>query len=264
MRKPIVLVLHQDALLKQEMQKSSEAGYQLVFVNDFKEACGVLKNKNISCVEADPHSKGTERLREIERLRKLFETIPVILYGRFADYDLVRQYGHIGVEKCVSLGDLDGLIEEIRLAIERYSFQPDARVFGIDPERCSPRIRKAIKIMTEEFLENVTVGEIAHRLGIHRATLEKEFGRECMIISAKQLLIGLRLHYATFLMQNDGLKLKDIAHLAGFADEHKYYQSFHIHLGVPASTYRKLHTLKEFPLIYRGMVRAVLHAGDVR
>ncbi|MGH7491815.1 MAG: helix-turn-helix domain-containing protein [bacterium] len=80
-------------------------------------------------------------------------------------------------------------------------------------------------------------------MGVHRCHLEKEWRRECGRITPKQLLIGLKLHYSSFLMQNEGLKLKDIAWMAGYANEHEFYRSFHRHMGITASRYRRDYVL---------------------
>lgn len=246
MAKPVVLILHQDALLKKKMEKFNGVAYDVLFANAFNEAFYILKRKHVSCIVVDPYFKGREWVEEIERFRRLFATIPVILYGRFPNPDLPRRYGHIGVDRCIRLGALDDLLKEIPAAIARYSFQPDVRVFGISPEKCPPRIKKASELILEAFRENPTVEEIARRLGVSPGHLRKEWQRHSNGIMLKQLLIGLKLHYSTFLMQNEGLKLKDIAPLAGFANEHEFYRSFHSHVGMTPRNYRRLHTFKEF------------------
>ncbi|MCI0695216.1 DNA-binding response regulator [candidate division KSB1 bacterium] len=246
MAKPVVLILHQDALLKKEMEKFNGVAYDVLFANAFNEAFYVLKRKHVSCIVVDPYFKGRERVEEIERFRRLFATIPVILYGRFPNPDLPRRYGHIGVERCIRFGELDDLLKEIPDAITRYSFQPNMRVFGIASEKCSPRIKKALRMMFEEFRDSPSVENIARHLGVSPGHLRKEWQRHCEGITPKQLLIGLKLHYSTVLMQNEGLKLKNIASLAGFANEHEFYRSFHSHMGMTPLDYRRLHTFAEF------------------
>lgn len=106
-------------------------------------------------------------------------------------------------------------------------------------------------MIIEEFRENITVEAIADRLDIHRSHLEREWHQECGSITPKQLLIGLKLHDSTFLMQNAGLKLKDIAHLDGFANEHEFYRSFHSHMGMTASCYRRDRLFADFTLCWQ-------------
>lgn len=250
MQNPVVLILHQDFLPAKGLENSSATGFQALFVNDFTEAFRLLRCKNVSCIVVDPHFKGVERLKEIMQLRGHFMAIPMILYGRFADPDLPRKYGQAGIQRCIPIGALEGILEAIPAAIAAHGFQPDVRVFGIDPEKCSPRLKQAIRLMMEEFRANPLVEEIASRLDVHPNHLEKEWRRDFGDITAKQFLIGLRLHYATFLMQNQGLKLKHVSNLAGFANEFTFYRSFHRYLGLTASTYRQLYTFEDFHAVY--------------
>jgi AraC-like DNA-binding protein len=250
MQNPVVLILHQDFLPAKELENSPATGFQALFVSDFTEAFRMLRDGNVSCIVVDPHFKGVERLKEIRQLRSLFMAIPMILYGRFADPDLPRKYGEAGIQRCIPSGAHEELLEAIIIAISTNGFQPDMRVFGIDPEKCSPRLKHAIRLMLEEFRANPSVEEIACRLDVHPNHLEKEWRRDFGDITAKQVLIGLRLHYATFLMQNEGLKLKHVSNLAGFANEYTFYRSFRRHLGLTASTYRQLYTFEDFHAVY--------------
>jgi AraC-like DNA-binding protein len=250
MKNPVVLILHQDFLSAKTLESSSATGFQALFVNDFTEAFRILRCRNISCMVVDPHFKGAERLKEIMQLRSHFMSIPMILYGRFADPELPRKYGQAGIQRCIPIGALEDILAAIPAAIAEHSFQPDVRVFGIDPEKCSPRLKQAIQLVMEKFHANPSVEEIACRLGVHPSHLEREWRRDFGKIKVKQVLIGLRLHYAIFLMQNQGLKLKHVSDLAGFANEYTFYRSFRRDLGLTASAYRRLYMFKDFRTIY--------------
>jgi AraC-like DNA-binding protein len=230
MSKFVVLVLGASAFLKEKLEKASTDEWRPLFVRDFDEAMRIMKHTPVSCFVAGPYAKGKDGATKITQFCRQFETVPAILYD-------------------VRLQVLD-LLEEITAAIKHQAFQPEVKVFGIDLEPCSKRIKKAIRMMLDEFRENIMVDEIAHRLGVHRSHLEREWHQECGSITAKQLLIGLKLHYATFIIRNEGLKLKDIARLAGFANEHEFYRSFHRHMGIIASRYRKDYTFADFGSIY--------------
>ncbi|MGH7491816.1 MAG: hypothetical protein ACREOO_05430 [bacterium] len=45
--------------------------------------------------------------------------------------------------------------------IRTYVFQPEIKIFGIDPEQCSPRIKKSLQMIMDEYRENITVEAIA-------------------------------------------------------------------------------------------------------
>jgi AraC-like DNA-binding protein len=250
MQNPVVLIIHQNFLSSKTLENSTATGFQALCINDFTDAARMLRCENVSCMVMDPYHKGIERLKEIRQLRSHYITIPMILYGRFTDPDLPRKYGQAGIQKCISLGELADLLEAIAVAITAHGFQPEARVFGIEPEKCSPRLKQAIRFMMEEFRANPSVEEIAGRLGVHPSHLEREWRRDFGSITVKQFLIGLRLHHATFLMQNQGLKLKHVSDLAGFANVYTFYRSFHHYLGLTASAYKQLYTFKDFHAVY--------------
>ncbi|MGH7597433.1 MAG: hypothetical protein ACREOI_13855 [bacterium] len=177
--KPAVLVLGAEAFLKEKLEKASTDEWRPLFVHNFDEAMAVMKHTPVSCFVVSPYAKGKDGATKVTQFCRQFETIPAILYdGRLQAFDL---------------------LEEIPVAIKRRAFQPDVKIFGIDFEQCSKRIKKTVRMMMDEFRENITVDEIAHRLGVHRSHLEREWHQQCGGITAKQLLIGLKLHYSTFL-----------------------------------------------------------------
>jgi AraC-like DNA-binding protein len=230
MSKPVVLVLGAEAFLEEKLEKASTDEWRPLFVHNFDEAIRVMKHTPVLCLVAGPYAKGKDGAKRITQFCRQFETVPALLYD-----DRLQ---------------VSDLLEEIPVAIKRHAFQPEVKIFGIDLEQCSKRIKKTIRMIMDEFRDNITVDEIAHRLGVHRSHLEREWHQECGSITAKQLLIGLKLHDSTFLMRNEGLKLKDIARLAGFANEHEFYRSFHCHTGMTASGYRKDYTFADFGAIY--------------
>jgi len=250
MRKPVILILHTDSLIKQAEAKSFFGNFQLLQANDFQEAQRMLKRHNVSCIIADPYFKGIERLRQIQQMHALFEAIPIILYGRFPEPDLPRKYGQMGIHCCFLLESWSELLEEIPGATARYTFAPAMEIFGVDAEKVSPRLRKACAIVKHEFRDNITVTEIARRLDIHPSHLEREWQHEISFLTIKQLIIGLRLHFSTFLMRNEGLKLKNIAGLAGFMTERDFYRCFRRHMGVTASDFRRQFTVNDFQTVY--------------
>gem|GEM_PF-4224552 len=111
-------------------------------------------------------------------------------------------------------------------------------VFGITIDHCTLRIKKALSLIQKEFLnKNLSVAEIAALLNVHRCHFEREFQRYCHI-SPKQLIIGLKLLFACFLMKNDGMKLFHIAALAGFPDYYEFCKLFRKHIGMTPGEFR--------------------------
>jgi AraC-like DNA-binding protein len=252
-----VLVICRETALIDEIQRRPKLRWRSVFAYDFRQASTTLRNAKTACIVADPYLGGRDSFQEIRGLRARFENIPLVVCGKFPNVDVPRKYGSIGVERCASLEDLDNLLEEIPAVIVRHSFKPDITIFGISTENCSRRLTRALEIVSAELSRNVTVSEIADELAVHRTSLEREFQKSFPFIKLKQVLIGLRFHYATFLMDNQGMKLKDIARLVGFANEYEFYRGFHRHMGLTASKYRKDLGVDDFSVIYRQRAQRV-------
>ncbi len=246
MSKPVVLILNQDGLLKEKLEESIATVGQPLFVNHWAEIHDLVKERNVLCVLVDANFKGKAHRTKIVNFRGKFETIPIVLFGKITKGSFHESMS----DHCIFIDSLDELLQQLPTIIGRRAFEPEVKVFGIVPEQCSPRIKKALRMMIQEFRETLTMEALADRLGVHRSHFEREWHHNCGTITAKQLLIGLRLHHSIYLMQNDGLKLKDIARRTGFANEHMFYRSFHRHLGMTASSYRRNHAFAEFELCY--------------
>jgi transcriptional regulator GlxA family with amidase domain len=129
-------------------------------------------------------------------------------------------------------------------------FQADPNIFGLYLEDCSPRIKMAVLRLMTDFRNNVTIENLAKELNVHPSHLEREYKKYCHSITLRQLLIGFRLHYATFLMPRRELKLNDIAEMAGFSSARDFYRSFQKHLGITAAQFKKSRRFENFKSIY--------------
>lgn len=126
------------------------------------------------------------------------------------------------------------------------SYKPEPRVFGICLEKCSPLVRKAVVRLMTDFRSDITIKKIAEELKVHPSHLERETRKYCDSTTLKQLLIGFRLQYAVFLMTETDLKLHDIPEMSEFPSGKDFSRSFHLHLGMTATEYRRHLTFEDF------------------
>jgi AraC-like DNA-binding protein len=134
--------------------------------------------------------------------------------------------------------------------LDHNGFRPDPSDFGISLEKYSPLVRKAVVRLMKDFRNNITIEMVAEELKVHPCHLEREAKKYCKTLTLKQLLIGLRLHCAVFLMTDEELRLNEIAELSGFSSARDFYRCFRSHLGMTAKEFRRQYSFEDFKLIY--------------
>lgn len=138
MRKSVVLMLCVRAFLKEKIETAFTDNWRPVFVNDFDEAIRVIKHTPVSCFVVDPHSRDKEI---IAQFYWQFETIPVVLYSSSSLHpDWLRNINLPEKIIATACNTLEELLSEIPIIIKNRSFQPDLKIFGINPGQYSPRI----------------------------------------------------------------------------------------------------------------------------
>jgi AraC-like DNA-binding protein len=212
--------------------------YTLFFARNLGNAVSYLTNERIACIVTESSSAYPPSFSEIRYFQSCFQTIPIVIQRSFDSPETLQEDLVDGPIRFVSDGGFDRLVEEVASIIDDHSFLADLSVFGITMDHCTARIKKALLLIQREFLnKELSVGEIALQLNIHRCHFEREFQRYCRI-SPKQLIIGLKLSFACFLMKNDGMKLLHIAELAGFSDYYEFCKLFRKHIGMTPGEFR--------------------------
>ncbi|MFQ5636740.1 MAG: helix-turn-helix transcriptional regulator [bacterium] len=221
-----------------ELRKACSKCFELLNAYDVSQAVFYLTNNNVVGVTTELPRNDFRALDDILYFRDSFQTCPIILLGSQANLRRIREDIDDGQIFYIPYEKLDRRIRQIPSFISQSSFVPDVSVLGIRVEKCSARIKKALDIILHAFLkQELTVCKLAFKLNVHRCHLDREFQHYCEI-SPKQVIMGLKLSYATFLMKNDGMKLFHVAQLAGFPDYYEFCKIFSRHMGMTPSQYR--------------------------
>ncbi|MCK6561951.1 helix-turn-helix transcriptional regulator [candidate division KSB1 bacterium] len=227
--------------------------YCLHAANDLRRAVALLRQVPIACIITEVPQTRAVPVDELRYLRLNFQTIPLAVCGLSDSPDLIGEEidGQGSVLRVIPPAAGRPLTEEISSLVEDHSYSVDFSVFGIAPKPYPARIKHALEMIRREFLhKELTVAQIATRLNVHRCHLDREFLRYCRI-PPKQLILGLRLLIAVFLMKNEGLKLFHVAQLAGFPDYFEFCKLFRRHMGMPPSQFRQAHVFEDFSIHYR-------------
>ncbi|THF77593.1 AraC family transcriptional regulator [Cohnella fermenti] len=90
--------------------------------------------------------------------------------------------------------------------------------------------------MERHFDRNLTIDELAEMAGLSRYYFMRQF-KTNYGVSAMDYLTELRISKAKMLMEQSGLKLREIASLVGYSDEFYFFRKFKQQVGIPPATY---------------------------
>lgn len=99
--------------------------------------------------------------------------------------------------------------------------------------------------MLSHFQENLTLGRVAEALGINKYAVSKIFSTT-FHTNFNQYLNGVRLDYATALLENTDMRVTDVYLKAGFESQRTFNRAFQQQYHQTPSEYRK-NSLKNIP-----------------
>lgn len=112
-----------------------------------------------------------------------------------------------------------------------------------NPDNSSEGLEVALQYMEEHYAEPWTIERLARVAGVSPKyfvdLFKKRYG-----VSAMERLTAIRLSRAKQLMEQPALKLRDIAHRVGYADEFYFSRKFKKEIGVSPTDYRKRRRLR--------------------
>jgi AraC family transcriptional regulator len=186
---------------------------------------------------------GTRRIRwcgieipavrdEFSREARLAFQRPVQLRGGPANAIAARIYRELRWADGASILSLHGLGLELLATLARGSAGPDAGETG-HPAWLS----RAEEYLRSNFLEALTLDEVAAEVGVHPTHLARVF-RRAFGLSTGEYLRGLRVEHAARLLAHEDLPLAQISQSSGFSDQAHFTRVFKRHLGVTPGAYR--------------------------
>jgi AraC-like DNA-binding protein len=190
----------------------------------------------------DPMLSGEARSQEIERLRLLFPSLPVMLYTTFTPTvaPVLLALGRQGVREVV-FSRFDDHPDALRTALEREHaracsqqlLDQIARAFG--PLR--PEIRWVLETALRAPAGVQTVEQLATSAGVGRRTCERWFIRAGMP-SPRHFLAAARVLYAHRLLQDPGFTVEDVASRLGYSQVKTLQLHARLYLGLTAGEMR--------------------------
>ena len=88
------------------LKRAAGNRFQFVAVHSWEEAVDTILRRPVEMAVVDPALSGEARTQEIERIRVLFPSLPVILYGELSPTiaRILLKLGHVGITEAVMAG----------------------------------------------------------------------------------------------------------------------------------------------------------------
>lgn len=176
-----------------------------------------------------------------------------ILKTLFSIYTLMSKYGAEGyylknpddflpkdkvASECFELEVLQNLCHIFCLL---YSHKDELPRINLPKSELSSQVR--IKVMIEyiesHFFEKISIEKIASSANISRSEADRCFQKYCHI-SPMKYVIRHRIEYAKLLLGSTPLSVKEIGFQCGFQDTSYFVKTFHKHMGITPSEYKKI------------------------
>jgi len=224
------------------LRRAGAGRFEFVPARTWDEALEVIRTRPVEVAVVDPLLRGEPRTTEIERLRVLFPSVPLLLYTTLTPpmAPILLTLGQRGIRKVVC-ARFDDHPDRLRELLEEEGVGASSqRLLAQLGEALSP-LPAGLRWILEEALrtpaEVQTVQKLAERANVDRRTCERWFTR-LGLPTPRHLLAAARVLYAHRLLQDPGFTVEDVARRLGYARVKTLQQHARAYLGLTAGEMR--------------------------
>src|SRR5712692_5483187 len=225
-----------------QLRRAVGTTYGLVPASAWGDALGAIRSRAVELAVVDPLLSGEARAQEIERLRVLFPSLPLILYTTLTapSAAVLLSLGRCGIRHVVFSRYDDHpthlhqvLAEEEPRSASRQLLDQLADAFAPLPSELRWVLEEALRTPGEVQ----TVGQVAARARVDRRTCERWFVR-VGLPSPRHFLAAARVLFAHRLLQDPGFTVEDVSERLGYAQVKTLQQHARAYLGLTAGEMR--------------------------
>lgn len=224
------------SLLASRLHRAARHRFEFHQVHSWEAAVDAILRQPLEIAVADPGLSGEVRAQEIERIRVLFPSLPIILYTTLSP-DLaptLLRLGQAGIGQVVIAqhDDHPSRLRELLIAetVHAASHQLITAMDDLLAE-CPAELRWAIETMIREPTAVHSVQELASRARMDRRTCLRWFAR-AHLPPPSVVLTVLRAVYAHRLLQDPGYTVEDVAAKLGYQQTRTFAQNVKEVLGM--------------------------------
>src|SRR3989449_10819006 len=165
-----------------KLRRAAAPRFPVVHARDWDDALATIRTRPVELAAVDPQLEGSPSAREIERLRVLFPSLPLILYTALtpATAPVLLALGHSGINAVV-FTRIDDHPARLRAVLAHEEARSASRQLLDQLAAVLAPLPSELRWVVEEVLrapaELQTVQQVAARARVDRRTFERWFAR---------------------------------------------------------------------------------------
>jgi AraC-like DNA-binding protein len=225
-----------------KLRRAAAVRFPLAHARTWDDALATIRGRPVELAVVDPLLMCVPSATEIERLRRLFPSLPLILYTTLSPETaaVLLQLGQTGIRDMVLFRYddhparlLDVLVLEEARSASRQLLDQVAAVLAPLPSE----LRWVLEEVLRAPAELQTVQQVAARARVARRTIERWVAR-LGLPSPRHFLAAARVLYAHRLLQDPGFTIEDVAQRMGYAQTKTLQAHARLYLGLTAGEMR--------------------------
>lgn len=225
-----------------KLRRAVAARFVLARADTWDSVLATIRTRPVEIAVLDPLLSGEARSQEIERLRLLFPSLPLILYTSLTPQvaAVLLGLGQRGIRHVV-FSRFDDHPERLRQVVEDEEMHAASHRLLEQIAGSLAPLPKELRWVLEEALrtpdEVQTIQQVAARARVDRGTCARWFAR-AGLPSPRHFLAAARVLYAHRLLQDPGFTIEDVAERLGYAQVKTLQQHARTYLGLTAGEMR--------------------------
>src|SRR5437016_12047083 len=204
-----------------QLRRAAAPRFPVVHAQDWDVALATIRTRPVELAAVDPTLQGSASAHEIERLRMLFPSLPLILYTVLspATGAVLLALGQTGI-RAVVFTRIDDHPARLREVLAHEEARSASRQLLDQLAGVLAPLPSELRWVVEEVLrspaEVQTVQQVAARARVDRRTFERWF-TGLGLPSPRHFLAAARVLYAHRLLRDPGFTIEDVAERLGYA-----------------------------------------------
>lgn len=222
--------------------RAADPDFLFVPADGWAEAVELIRTRPVETAVVDPMLSGEPRTHEIERIRQLFPSLPLLLYTALGPQSaaVLLALGRSGVQRAIfhRFDDAPATLRAtLQAELDQCASQQVLQSLGAALDGLPGQFRLALGAVLGPMNGTGSVGDLARFALVERRTCERWFVRSGLP-SPRLVLMAVRMLYAHRLLQDPGYTVEDVALRLGYGKSRTMQMHCREVFGLPAGEVR--------------------------